>query len=105
MSYAPKFSGNISLFSGDEVTEKQPAVQVPVDMDRVRADQQQVDGGRSPWQLDPLQVAQTFLMQFSSESSPNGSPMAKRQKKYFRLVLSKKTMAQWQSWKYTRDPF
>ncbi len=36
-------------------------VKVAVDMDIAKADQQQVDRGSSPWQLDPLQVALTFV--------------------------------------------
>jgi outer membrane lipoprotein-sorting protein len=38
-----------------------PEVAVPVDMEIAGNDQQQVDGGHSPWQLDPLQVALTFV--------------------------------------------
>lgn len=36
-------------------------VKVPVDLGIAKADQQQVDRGSSPWQLDPLQVALTFV--------------------------------------------
>lgn len=36
-------------------------VKVPVDLEIVKADQRQVDRGSSPWQLDPLQVALTFV--------------------------------------------
>ncbi|MEL7567017.1 MAG: hypothetical protein AAGU27_19340, partial [Dehalobacterium sp.] len=36
-------------------------VKVPVDMEIVKADQQQVDRGSSPWQLDPMQVSLTFV--------------------------------------------
>ncbi|OPX91732.1 MAG: hypothetical protein A4E52_00378 [Pelotomaculum sp. PtaB.Bin013] len=36
-------------------------VKVPVDMEIVKADQRQVDGGHAPWQLDPLQVSLTFV--------------------------------------------
>lgn len=36
-------------------------VKVPVDLDIAKADQQQVDRGSSPWQLDPLQVSLTFV--------------------------------------------
>lgn len=39
----------------------QAQVQVPVDMKIARADQQQVDAGHVPWQLDPLQVSLTFV--------------------------------------------
>jgi len=36
-------------------------VKVPVDIEIVEANQKQVDRGSSPWQLDPLQVALTFV--------------------------------------------
>ena len=44
-------------------------VKVPVDMEIARADQQQVDGGHSPWQLDPLNVSLTFV---NLKVSPEG---------------------------------
>lgn len=44
-------------------------VKVPVDMEIVKASQQQVDRGSSPWQLDPLQVALTFV---NLEITPEG---------------------------------
>lgn len=53
---------------GSEVIYK-PQVEVPVDLEVVKNNQQQADGGHSPWQLDPLQVAQTFV---SLQISPQG---------------------------------
>jgi len=47
----------------------QPAIKVEVDMEIVKRNQQQVDSGSSPWQLDPVQVAFTFA---SLQISPNG---------------------------------
>ena len=44
-------------------------VKVPVDMEIAKADQQQVDRGSSPWQLDPLQVSLTFV---NLKVSPEG---------------------------------
>ncbi|HHU32805.1 MAG TPA: outer membrane lipoprotein carrier protein LolA [Clostridia bacterium] len=44
-------------------------VKVPVDMEIVKASQQQVDRGSSPWQLDPMQVALTFV---NLEVTPEG---------------------------------
>lgn len=44
-------------------------VTVPVDMEIARADQQQIDAGHTPWQLDPLQVALTFV---NLKVSPQG---------------------------------
>lgn len=46
-----------------------PIIKVPVDMEIIKADQQQVDRGSSPWQLDPLQVAFTFV---NLKVTPNG---------------------------------
>ncbi|HCF48759.1 MAG TPA: hypothetical protein DER60_00660 [Syntrophomonas sp.] len=47
----------------------QARVKVAVDMDIVKADQQQADRGSSPWQLDPLQVSLTFV---NLKVSPEG---------------------------------
>jgi len=44
-------------------------VKVPVDMEIVEANQKQVDSGSSPWQLDPLYVALTFV---NLEVTPEG---------------------------------
>lgn len=46
-----------------------PEVAVEVDMEILKADQKQVDGGHSPWQLDPLQVSLTFV---NLQISPGG---------------------------------
>ncbi|MEW6173355.1 MAG: hypothetical protein AB1510_09875 [Bacillota bacterium] len=40
----------------------------------VKADQQQVDGRHSPWQLDPLQVALTFVNLKVSPEGIEGEP-------------------------------
>ncbi len=53
--------------SHDLVSQAQ--VKVSVDMDIVRANQMQVDRGSSPWQLDPLHVAMTFV---NLKVSPQG---------------------------------
>jgi len=45
------------------------SIQVSVDLAIVKADQQQVDAGHSPWQLDPLQVSLTFV---NVKISPQG---------------------------------
>lgn len=44
-------------------------IPVPVDIDIAAADQRQVDGGHSPWQLDPLHVALVFV---NLQVSPGG---------------------------------
>ncbi len=46
-----------------------PSVNVPVDLAIAERDQQQVDGGHSPWQVDPLSVALTFV---NLKASPEG---------------------------------
>lgn len=47
-----------------------PEIQVPVDMEIATNDQQQVDGGHSPWQQDPVSVALTFV---NTKVAPDGS--------------------------------
>jgi len=47
-------------------------VKVPVDLEIVKANQQQVDRGSSPWQLDPLQVALTFVNMEINPAGING---------------------------------
>ncbi|WP_151192007.1 LolA family protein [Desulfotomaculum copahuensis] len=49
-------------------------VKVPVDMEIARNSQQQVDRGSSPWQLDPLQVALTFVNLKVSPEGIKGEP-------------------------------
>ena len=44
-------------------------MKVPVDLEIAKTSQQQVDGGHSPWQLDPLQMALTFV---NTKISPQG---------------------------------
>lgn len=39
----------------------QPQVEVTYDLEVVQNDQEQVDNGHSPWQLDPLHVTMTFV--------------------------------------------
>ncbi|MGJ3222569.1 hypothetical protein [Geobacillus thermoleovorans] len=46
-----------------------PKVEVPVDLEREKNDQKNVDAGSSPWKLDPLFVAQVFV---SLQMSPGG---------------------------------
>lgn len=47
----------------------EPQIKIPVDLDVIKNDQEQVDEGHSPWQLDPLQVTMTFI---SLEIYPEG---------------------------------
>ncbi|MDQ7092031.1 sigma-E factor regulatory protein RseB domain-containing protein [Desulfosporosinus sp. PR] len=51
-----------------------PAQEVTVDMEVEKRNQQQVDAGSSPWQLDPTQVAFTFVALKMSPGGINGNP-------------------------------
>lgn len=59
---------------GSDLTS-QAQVKVPVDMKIVQANQQQVDRGSSPWQLDPVQAALTFANLQVSPQGINGEPV------------------------------
>ncbi|MGE4272496.1 MAG: outer membrane lipoprotein carrier protein LolA [Desulfitobacterium sp.] len=49
---------------------------VPIDLEVVKNNQQQVDSGSSPWQLDPVQVAFTFIaLQISPEGIVGEPPL------------------------------
>ncbi|MHB1420339.1 MAG: LolA family protein, partial [Bacillota bacterium] len=52
----------------------QGQVKVPLDMEMARNDQQQVDAGHSPWQLDPVQVALVFVNLKISPEGISGEP-------------------------------
>lgn len=65
---AKEIAPDLSLPNFENNQANKGQVKVPVDMEIVKANQQQVDGGSSPWQLDPMQVAHTFVnLQVSSE--------------------------------------
>lgn len=49
-------------------------VRIPVDMEIARADQRQVDRGSSPWQIDPLQAALTFVNLKVAPEGIDGEP-------------------------------
>lgn len=53
---------------------EQAEVKVPVDLMMVKAQQQQVDGGHSPWWLDPMQVAAAFVDQTAPAGSGGPGP-------------------------------
>lgn len=51
-------------------------INVPTDLEVVKNNQQQVDAGSSPWQLDPYQVAFTFVaLQISPEGITGEPPL------------------------------
>lgn len=59
--------------TGEKLVNK-ARVEVPVDMEIIKANQQQVDRGSSPWQLDPLQVSLTFVNLKVSPEGITGEP-------------------------------
>ncbi|WP_066633524.1 LolA family protein [Desulfolucanica intricata] len=58
---AGQITADLTLPDAGKNPGNKARIKVPVDMEIVKADQQQVDRGSSPWQLDPLQVALTFV--------------------------------------------
>lgn len=52
----------------------QAEVKVPVDMEMVTNNQKQVDSGSSPWQLDPVHVAFTFVNLQVTPAGMQGEP-------------------------------
>lgn len=61
-------------------------VKVPVDLEIVKANQQQVDRGSSPWQLDPLQVSVTFVNLKVTPEGVVGAPTVPEQS--FKIVAN-----------------
>jgi outer membrane lipoprotein-sorting protein len=66
---ARQIAPDLTIPSGDDDLAKQAQIHVQADMEIVKASQQQVDRGSSPWQLDPMQVALTFV---NLKASPEG---------------------------------
>lgn len=64
---------NLTPQSG-QTTPDQDIVSVEINMEIVKNNQQQVDSGSSPWQLDPIQVAFTFVALKISPEGINGEP-------------------------------
>ncbi len=52
---------NLALPAVAEDFSKDAKVTVPVNLEQVKNEQQQVDGGHSPWNLDPVQVSLVFI--------------------------------------------
>ncbi|KUO65585.1 MAG: hypothetical protein APF84_14790 [Gracilibacter sp. BRH_c7a] len=61
LELARQIAPDLVLPDKDTEFSSQAKVKVSVDMEIVKADQKQVDGGHTPWQLDPLSVALTFV--------------------------------------------
>lgn len=61
LEIAKQIAPDLALPSEVENGSFNPDVRVQVDMEAAQNDQKQVDGGHSPWQLDPLSVSLTFV--------------------------------------------
>ena len=83
---ARQIAVDLTLPKTDIKLADQAKVKVPVDMDLVKADQQQVDRGSSPWQLDPEQVALTFVNLMVSPEGIVGEPRIKEES--FKLKIN-----------------
>ncbi|MDD2234125.1 MAG: sigma-E factor regulatory protein RseB domain-containing protein [Desulfitobacteriaceae bacterium] len=59
--FARQIAADLTLPDSAQEIVNKAQVKVPVDLEIAKADQQQVDRGSSPWQLDPLQVSLTFV--------------------------------------------
>ncbi|MDP4160430.1 MAG: sigma-E factor regulatory protein RseB domain-containing protein [Bacillota bacterium] len=66
---ARQLTDNLTMPQQGQGINQAPQVKVNVDMDVQKNNQQQVDAGSSPWQLDPVQVAFTFV---AVQMSPQG---------------------------------
>ncbi|MGE5580292.1 MAG: LolA family protein [Bacillota bacterium] len=61
LEIARQIATDLTLPSAEGDGSLGPQVRVQVDMEVAENDQKQVDGGHSPWQLDPLSVSLTFV--------------------------------------------
>ncbi|MDD4238705.1 MAG: sigma-E factor regulatory protein RseB domain-containing protein [Desulfotomaculaceae bacterium] len=66
---ARQIAADLTLPDTGENLVSKAQVKIPVDMEMAKANQQQVDRGSSPWQLDPMQVSLTFV---NLKVSPEG---------------------------------
>lgn len=71
---AKQLAGNLVLPQPGQTVNHEPTVKVNVNLDVEKRNQQQVDAGSSPWQLDPVQVAFTFVATQMSPGGINGKP-------------------------------
>jgi len=83
---ARQIAADLALPKTDVKLADQAEVKVPVDMEVVKANQQQVDRGSSPWQLDPVQVALTFVNLKLSPEGIVGEPEIKEES--FKLKIN-----------------
>ncbi len=71
---AGQIASDLTLPDIDASLVAKAKIKVQVDMAIAKADQQQVDRGSSPWQLDPRQVALTFVNLQVSPEGIQGEP-------------------------------
>lgn len=83
---ARQIAADLTLPDAGQDLVSRAQVKVLVDMEIVKADQQQVDRGSSPWQLDPLQVSLTFVNLKVSPQGIIGEP--KIGVSFFKLVTN-----------------
>jgi multidrug resistance protein len=83
---AQQIAADLTLPDAETNLADQAQVKVPVELEIVKANQQQVDRGSSPWQLDPLQVAFTFVNLQVSPEGITGEPEI--QAESFKLITN-----------------
>ncbi len=83
---AQQIASELTLPNNDGGLAELAQFKVPVDLEIVKANQQQVDRGSSPWQLDPKQVALTFVNLKVSPEGIIGEP--KIQAESFKLTVN-----------------
>lgn len=71
---AQQLANTIVIPQEIQVLPNQLTVKVDIDLEVVKNNQQQVDAGSSPWQLDPMQVAFTFAILQISPDGIRGEP-------------------------------
>lgn len=72
--FAKQIAASLVIPEKGQALPTEPQVRVNIDMEVVKNNQQQVDAGSSPWQLDPVQVAFTFAALQISPEGINGEP-------------------------------
>jgi len=83
---AREIAAGLALPDANQDLASKAKVKVPVNMEIVEASQKQVDSGSSPWQLDPLQVAHTFVNLQVTPEGIQGEPQI--QMPSFKLVTN-----------------
>ncbi|OPX90808.1 sigma-E factor regulatory protein RseB domain-containing protein [Pelotomaculum sp. PtaB.Bin117] len=81
-----QIAGDLTLPDAGNDLAGMAQVKVSVDMEIAKADQRQVDGGHTPWQLDPVAVALTFVNLKVSPEGITGDP--KIPEKSFKLTAN-----------------